>query len=107
MVFIGNHNSPLERGSVAPVATLLRQVCFAWPRSLERLVHAPGQVAVLARAHPGPLWGADHRTTASRPCRSKSGVKTGLDMKDGCQDARDAQQHEPVISGSEILCSTK
>ncbi|KAJ5466355.1 hypothetical protein N7530_010142 [Penicillium desertorum] len=45
--------------------------------------------------------------TASRPCRSKSGVKTGLDMKDGCQDARDAQQHEPVMSGSEILCSTK
>ncbi|KAJ5187720.1 hypothetical protein N7449_010714 [Penicillium cf. viridicatum] len=91
MEFIGNHNSPLERGSVAPVATLLRQVYFAGPTSLERLVHTPG-------AGPGP------GLRTSRPCgeqrtkgRRKSGVKTGLDMKEVVHDARDAQQHEPVM----------
>lgn len=50
MVFIWNHYSPLERGTVAPVATLFRQVFFAWPTSLERLVHTPGQVPNLACA---------------------------------------------------------
>ncbi|KAJ5920226.1 hypothetical protein N7516_011084 [Penicillium verrucosum] len=98
MEFIGNHNSPLERGSVAPVAALLRQVYFAWPTSLERLVHTPAQVPVLACAHPG-------RVGSRGP--KDDGVKTGLDMKEVVHDARDAQQHEPVMSGSEILYSTK
>ncbi|CAI7650549.1 unnamed protein product [Penicillium bialowiezense] len=81
---------PSERGTVAPVAALLRQD------------------PVLARTRPDTVWGAqDRRTVTSRPCGSKSGVKTGLDMKEVCPDARDAQQHDPVMSGSEILCSTK
>ncbi|KAJ5976916.1 hypothetical protein N7501_000258 [Penicillium viridicatum] len=88
MEFIGNHNSLSERGSVAPVATLLRQVYFAWPTSLERLVHTPGQVPVLACAHPG-------RVGSRGP--KDDGVKTGLDMKEVVHDARDAQQHEPVM----------
>jgi hypothetical protein len=108
MVFIENHNSPLERGAVARVATMLRQVCFACTTSLERLLHTPGQVPVLACTRPDTVWGAkDQRTTVSRPCRSKSGVETGLDMKEVVPDARDAQQHDPVLSESEILCSTK
>ncbi|KAJ5308752.1 hypothetical protein N7508_004131 [Penicillium antarcticum] len=57
---------------------------------------------------PGSCPGTgEQRTTASRPCRSKSGVKTGLDMKEVDQEARDAQQHDPVMSASEILSSTK
>lgn len=98
MEFIGNHNSPLERGSVAPVATLLRQVYFAWPTSLERLVHTPGQVPVLACAHQGRVGSIgpkdDGKPTLPQQIRSQDRARyEGSHPRcKGCSAARTSDQ---------------
>lgn len=112
MVFIGKHNSPSERGTVVPVATLLRQVCFSWPTSLERLVHTPGQVPVLAGAHPGAVWGAKGPKDSGEPSllqqiRSQDRVRYegSRPRCKGCSVARTSEervgdfvQHEVTLS---------
>ncbi|KAJ5586797.1 uncharacterized protein N7459_002562 [Penicillium hispanicum] len=80
-----NVRASAKRGTGVPVATLLRSACTA---SLERQLHTPR-----ARSSPGPsrvqTRRGVQRTAANRPCRSKSGVKKGLDMKEPLPDARD------------------
>ncbi|KAJ5823979.1 hypothetical protein N7447_006319 [Penicillium robsamsonii] len=104
-----NHNSPLERGSVAPVATLLRQVCFAWPT-------VPRTPCPYSWAGPSPGPRTSRRRVESRepkddgkptlPQQIRSQERARYEGK-LVQDARDAQQHDPVMSGSEILGSAK
>ncbi|KAJ5543479.1 hypothetical protein N7535_005903 [Penicillium sp. DV-2018c] len=80
-------------------------------RSLERLVHTPTQVPSWPARIQAPCGERRAKGTESRPCRSKSGVKTGLDMKEvvsgckGCSVARpsdervgDFVQHEVALN---------
>lgn len=93
MVFIGNHASPLEREEgccVGPVATLLRQVCFAYTTSLERHLHTP-------RLGPDPGHSASWYCVESAGCpravlaAANQESRKGMIMKEESPDARDAR----------------
>lgn len=93
MVFIGNHTSPLEREEgccVGPVATLLRQVCFAYTTSLERRLHTP-------RLGPDPGHSASWYCVESTGCpravlaAANQESRKGTIMKEELPDARDAR----------------